>query len=231
MAVRVGTGLGCRNHRGIPYAFVFLDVAASIGPDEWTVTLSHEALELIADPEGNLLVMGPHPDPAENRDVFHWFEMCDAVQSDSYTIDGIRVSNFVLPLYFTGTRSVDEEGARNDFLGTVTNGETLKSFSINPGGYIGFYDPQTNSNQQFVIRGDVKAEQRVIAKGALSAARRSVRQRDSQARAQVQQLTGRVAAAYNAAAKLAIKRNVLQFTAVPLPRLTSVIEKLIEPRA
>ena len=39
--------------------------------------------------------------------------MCDAVQAESYTIDEVEVSNFVLPLYFTG----GEELGGNDFLG------------------------------------------------------------------------------------------------------------------
>ena len=47
------------------------------------VTLSHEALELIADAEVNRLIMGPHPDPAQKgRMVFHWYEMCDAVLAE-----------------------------------------------------------------------------------------------------------------------------------------------------
>ena len=30
--------------------------------------------------------------------MFHWYEVCDAVQSEYYKIDGVPVSNFVLPL-------------------------------------------------------------------------------------------------------------------------------------
>jgi hypothetical protein len=51
------------------------------------VTLSHEALELVGDPEVNLLVKGPHPNRNERREVFHWFEMCD-VQAETCDIDG-----------------------------------------------------------------------------------------------------------------------------------------------
>src|SRR5436190_15611976 len=29
------------------------------------------------------------------------YEMCDAVQDESYEVDGVEVSNFLLPLYFT----------------------------------------------------------------------------------------------------------------------------------
>jgi thermitase len=76
--------------------------------------------------------------------------MCDAVQDQRYEIDGIEVSNFVLPLYFTeGT----EEGSRNDFLGREED-EPLPSFGVAPGGYIGFFDPEIQQHDQhFAKRG------------------------------------------------------------------------------
>src|SRR5262245_4559367 len=135
-------GYHFQTYKGVPFGFVFTEIARQIG-EPWSVTLSHEAMELIGDPETNLLVMGPHPEA--DRDVFHWFEMCDAVQAETYQLDGVAVSNFLLPLYFTGTRDTDEPGARNDFLGRAHGGKTLSSFSINPGGYVGFFDPQTRS--------------------------------------------------------------------------------------
>ena len=106
-----------RHFSGIPYGIVFLELSKKLKED-WTVTLSHEALELTGDPENNLLVQGPHPTKPRHL-VFHWFEMCDAVQDESYEIDHVAVSNFVLPLYFT---SSDERGGRNDFLGTINKG-------------------------------------------------------------------------------------------------------------
>ncbi len=126
-------GFHDKAYRGIPYGVVYLELADLLKED-WSVTLSHEALELIADPEANLLVQGPHP-RFPKRKVYHWFEMCDAVQDERYNIDGIAVSNFVLPLYFTAS---PEHGGRNDFLGTQSHGKTLRSFQVNPGGYIGF---------------------------------------------------------------------------------------------
>src|SRR5258707_992176 len=68
-----------RDARGVPYGFVSLALAEALG-EPWSVTLSHEALEMIGDPEVNLLVLGPHPDAAERRRVLHWYELCDAVQ-------------------------------------------------------------------------------------------------------------------------------------------------------
>lgn len=148
-----------RNNRGIPYGFVFTQLSAELG-ENWTVTLSHEALELIADPEANLLVQGPHPaDP--NLTVFHWYEMSDAVQAETYKIDDVEVSNFVLPLYFTGG---EELGSRNDFLGRAHDGKTLTSFTVNPGGYVGFFNPQSGEHETFSMKSDEKAAQRLAIK-------------------------------------------------------------------
>lgn len=160
------------NHRGIPFGFVFTELSAQLG-ENWTVTLSHEVLELIADPEVNLLVKGPHPAQL-NKDVFHWYEMCDAVQTETYAIDGVEVSNFVLPLYFT---SSEETGGRNDFLGKSHDGKTLRSFGVNPGGYVGFYNPQSDKHETYSRSGDTRAEMRFQAKAKARGARRSVRYR------------------------------------------------------
>ena len=158
------------NNRGIPYGFVFTELSKQL-KENWTVTLSHEALELIGDPEVNLLVQGPHPENPK-RYVFHWYEMCDAVQSETYRIDDVDVSNFVLPLYFTGS---EEIGGRNDFLGRIYNGKTLTSFGINPGGYIGFFDPETQDHETYSMKGDKKAAKRLEIKIKGGKARRSIR--------------------------------------------------------
>ena len=78
-------GYHASNYRGIPYGFVFVDIATEIGED-WTVTLSHEALELIGDRQANQLVRGPDPRDRRKK-VYHWHEMCDAVQDETYEID------------------------------------------------------------------------------------------------------------------------------------------------
>jgi len=158
------------NLHGVPYGFVFIDLAKEVG-EQWSVTLSHEALELLADPEVNLLVAGLHPeDPS--KEVFHWYEVCDAVQDEAYAIDGIQVSNFVLPLYFTGE---EERGGRNDFLGTQHAHGTLQSFGVNPGGYIGFYDPQTRTHTTYEGRTDERAAMRKRIRFRAAGARRAIR--------------------------------------------------------
>ncbi len=155
---------------GVPFGFVFTDIVKEFG-EEWTVTLSHEALELLADPEVNLLVAGPHPADSD-REVFHWYEMCDAVQDETYKVDDVLVSNFVLPLYFTASLEV---GGRNDFLGRAHEGQVLQSFGINPGGYIGFYNPQTKQHETYALKGDRRARQRQQMKAKAQIARRAVR--------------------------------------------------------
>ena len=161
-AVDVEDALGYHetNLRGIPYGFVFTELSRQLG-ENWTVTLSHEVLELLGDPQANLLVQGPHPNDS-SKTVFHWFEMCDAVQSETYKIDSVEVSNFVLPLYFTEN---DEKGARNDFLGRKHGNKTLVSFGVNPGGYVGFFDPGTGDHETYSVERDRKARKRLKIKG------------------------------------------------------------------
>lgn len=150
---------------------MYLDLAVALD-ESWTITLSHEALELVGDPSANLLVQGPHP--SQRRQVFHWFEMCDAVQDECYEIDGEQVSNFVLPLYFTPTA---ERGSRNDFLGTIKNGESLRSFGANPGGYVGFFDPKKRDDDTW--EADERAKQRLAIKRRLRTGRGQRRRKAS----------------------------------------------------
>lgn len=159
------------NHHGVPYGFVFRRLSERIG-EPWSVTLSHEALELAMDPEVNLLAQGPHPDPSENgRTVYHWYELCDAVQQDIYEIDGIKVSNFVLPLYFTTS---DEHKNHNDFLGL-----SLKSFGVREGGYLGFFDPESGEHETWTVPGDEIAAEHLKLKQRYGQAKRTPRRRGS----------------------------------------------------
>jgi hypothetical protein len=158
------------NAAGTPFGFVFTELVKELD-EPWTVTFSHEALELIGDPEATLLVAGPHPEDPK-KEVFHWYEMCDAVQDESYKVDGVAVSNFVLPLYFT---QFAEVGGRNDFLGRLTKGKALQSFGINPGGYIGFYNPRTREHDTFSLKDDRRARARQEIKGRAQLTRRSAR--------------------------------------------------------
>ena len=88
----------------------------------WTVCLSHELLEMLADPYINLCAEG-----ADGR--IRAMEVCDAVEDDScgYEISGILVSDFVLPAWF----SLRNVPAPFDFCKKVP-----AAFALAQGGYI-----------------------------------------------------------------------------------------------
>ena len=72
---------------GLPEGHVFTNLSdlarESVPWLTWTTSLSHEALELITDPQLNTLVQGPHPTRPRHL-VFHYREVCDPVQSETY---------------------------------------------------------------------------------------------------------------------------------------------------
>jgi hypothetical protein len=116
-------------YRGVPYGFVYLDVCAQYA-ESWTTTLSHEVLELLADPAASQSVSGPAPQ-ASGQAVQYYLEVCDPTQKDSYSIDGVSVSNFVFPAYFG--RSTGPAGTNHLQL-------PLQPFGVRPGGYCMFED-------------------------------------------------------------------------------------------
>jgi hypothetical protein len=139
------------NTRDVPVGFVFV-----LNPNDWTVTLSHEVLELILDPTVNLFVPGPDPRNPANL-VLHTYEACDAVERFSYPIDGIAVSDFLTPSYFT---IGDAPGTRNDFLGVG-----VTSFGVTPNSHIAFFDLSTGTfvtvvGQQAPPRAAAKKQER-----------------------------------------------------------------------
>lgn len=150
---------------GISVGYVFLDVAKSLG-EPWSVALSHETLEMLGDPYCTLLATGPHPNPKCKYHVGHWYELCDAVQSNTYLRNGHLVSNFVLPQYF----AVDEKTACVDFMNTG-----LRSSGVNPGGYVGFYDPTTGRHDTYVRYRDNVAKRRLAVKNKMLPNRRGVK--------------------------------------------------------
>lgn len=121
------------NASELPVGFVFVELG------DWTITLSHEVLELIVDPSVNIFVIGPDPRDFDDDSKFLWhsYEVCDAVERISYRIDGVELSDFVTPAYFS---EGDTVGTRNDFLGTE-----VPSFGLLPGCHLGVVDPNTLS--------------------------------------------------------------------------------------
>lgn len=106
---------------GLPLGKVFAGTDRLYG-QHMSVTLCHELLEMLVDPEINLVAQA-------NDQSFYALEVCDPVQGDEYDIDGIPVSDFVTPAWFGGRSAFDH-------LGRVE-----LPFELSPGGYISRFDP------------------------------------------------------------------------------------------
>lgn len=107
--------------------------------------LSHETLELCGDPDCNGWSKVA-PDGYQ-----YALELCDAVEADSYRIDNIDVSNFVLPAFFA-----QSSGGGFDYLNNLTH-----AFQTGVGGY------QIRRNAQGAVSqvyGDMRAEWRAAGK-------------------------------------------------------------------
>jgi len=109
-----------------PQGFVFARTDAQYGLS-WSVTLSHEALELLADPWAFSTAFIQTSDTAG---YLAPVEVGDPVESDAMAvvINGVKLSNWVTPEYFNG--SLAANSAKFDFGGHVTAPLTLA-----PGGY------------------------------------------------------------------------------------------------
>jgi hypothetical protein len=95
----------------------------------WTTTVSHELLEMVADPDINLTVL---TEEAQNTGLLLAYEVCDACEDDQfgYKIDGVLVSDFVSPAWFESFRKPGS--AKFDYAGKIE-----QPFQLLSGGYIG----------------------------------------------------------------------------------------------
>lgn len=118
------------NNPGVPFGFVFLDACAEQGQD-WSVILSHEVLELLADPQASARIVGPDPRTPGAPDVAFELEVCDPTETDCYTIGSVKVCNFVTQRYF---------GRAGPSAATNFRGLPLAPFSARPGGYAQYHD-------------------------------------------------------------------------------------------
>jgi hypothetical protein len=156
-------GYHSTNH--IPYAFVYADVCA-LGGEKWSCTLSHEVLELLVDPAPTpqQYICGPDPrdGAAPGSVVYYAKEICDPTQGDTYLIDGVTVSNFVMKAYF----SIPGGAQRTNYLNLV-----LGSFGVRPGGYCQ-YEDGTDTGQ---VNGHAVTARRIEARRIIGAYRRNAK--------------------------------------------------------
>jgi hypothetical protein len=102
--------------------------------DSWSLTASHEMLEMLGDPSGNRLIPGQSPKPDQGRVEF-LVEVCDPSEAAefAYTVNDILVSDFYTPRFF---EPLSVEGVRYSFTGAIKGPREILQ-----GGYISWHDP------------------------------------------------------------------------------------------
>jgi len=90
--------------QGVPITYVFTIDPKGQPITDYSSTLSHEVLEMIADPGVNLYALGFYRKAKKKIPAFIPYEVCDAVQASTYRIDGVIVSDFVTPEWFEPSR-------------------------------------------------------------------------------------------------------------------------------
>jgi hypothetical protein len=116
--------------------------------DTWSVTLSHEVLEMVADPYGNRLIAAAHPLDPQQR-VRYLVEICDPCQAVWYPANGVPMSDFYTPRFFDPVR-VDQ--ARYSYTGALEY-----PLQIIDGGYLTWIDP-ADSGLYRLAAGDSRPE-------------------------------------------------------------------------
>jgi hypothetical protein len=115
---------------GQPFALIAMS-------DSWSLTASHEMLEMLADPFGRRLIPGTSPKRGQGRVEF-LVEVCDPCEAANfaYTVDGILVSDFYTPHFFDPT---DSPGTRYSYTGALTEPRQVLR-----GGYLSWHDPASD---------------------------------------------------------------------------------------
>lgn len=124
---------------GLPLAKVFVEDAIQDGVP-WSLPFSHETLEMIMDPFAALDVF---LQSSNTSGVIVSFEICDPVEgpTSAYTIDGIMVSDFILPSWF------EFYNTTNTYFDYTQ--QLDQPVSVLPGGYAMVF-PVPNNNQGWV---------------------------------------------------------------------------------
>src|SRR5438876_3150459 len=106
---------------GFPVSRVFVK---TILDDKQSVSVatSHELVEMLVDPAINLSSSGP------DAKTLYAYEAADPVEEVSFTLDGIRMTDFVYPSYFEVFRKPGSD--QFDYVKKVN-----RPFQILPGGY------------------------------------------------------------------------------------------------
>jgi hypothetical protein len=135
------------DRNGQPFALI----SSSDDIDVWSLTASHETLEMLVDPFGDRQVAGDSIKSGQGR-VNYLVEVCDPPEDASfaYTVNGVLVSDFYTPSFFDPLAA---PGVRYSFTGALDGPRRILR-----GGYVSWVDLATNVWwQQTWFRGDAPA--------------------------------------------------------------------------
>jgi hypothetical protein len=131
------------DRNGQPYAVVQYG-------DDWSLTASHECLEMLADPYGSRLKAGNMSTQASTarapgHRVNYLVEVCDPCESGmcAYQVNGVLVSDFITPEFYD---PVPTSGVRYSFTGAINAPRTILD-----DGYITWQDPQSDRWGQLTL--------------------------------------------------------------------------------
>ena len=102
---------------------------------DWSITASHEMLEMLVDPLGKKLISDGDIDPAsDGHQVEYLVEVGDPVEVFAYQINGVSLSDFITPEYYDLNAPA---GTSFDFLNQLQS-----ALEVPAGCYISWLDPQ-----------------------------------------------------------------------------------------
>lgn len=132
----------------------------------WSLTASHELVEMLVDPFGRRLTEGQSPKPGQGRVQF-LVEPCDPSEAVefAYVINGVTVSDFYTPKYFS---TVFNPADRYSHTGALK-----RPRQVLRGGYLSWHDPVTDHWFQETFFSGNKSKFRDL--GRLTAAAKSFR--------------------------------------------------------
>lgn len=105
--------------------------------NQWTLTASHEMLEMSADPFGNRLIQSRSIKPGQGR-VEYLVEVCDPSEAAefAYHVNGVLVADFYTPHFFD---PVKNSSVRYSFTGAISEPRQVRR-----GGYLSWHNPPTD---------------------------------------------------------------------------------------
>jgi hypothetical protein len=145
-----------------PYSLVKFD-------EGWTVTCSHECIEMLVDPQGSRMVAGQSPVASQGK-VRFLVEPCDPSEASTYKCNDIDVSDFYFPAYF----EPEQPGAPQkqcSYTGALT-----RPRQVIQGGYLSWHVPSSDEWWQLTWFGGARATPHRLAALDLQDGRLSLRE-------------------------------------------------------